>query len=231
MMNSKMLDIGIITSMYILLIAVAIFIKSDFALIAALLLALLTFFYSKYEKLIHSLILGRYNIVMRKERQYLAVPTCTVKLEASKYVGKAAAHIDPSRIKHTNENLLENIMFRINFPFSIKIDLSKNDTSKLIEKFETSLHMKEIQIANSADIHRINILRKQAAVIEEEIRQLANSEALMCTILLTTQFVSESEAECISGTSKQINELCNAFALAYNSEYSILQGEDLLAEV
>lgn len=158
-------------------------------------------------------------------------------ISASKRVGKSYMSFSVAILRprpgfaYKNESM-KDLIESIKDPFEFSISLNEIDKKRLLDSLETKRRVKEIMLSrlkpNSYD--KINNLRRQIEIIDDEISNIANSgKSFDVSIRLKAFSLSESEHESAYLSSKNIELLANKFSSSINVDYEVVKGEALLA--
>ncbi len=121
----------------------------------------------------------------------------------------------------------------IDKPFEFILQLRQVNERALLESLETKRRMKEIALNRvSGSYDRANELKREISVIEQDIGGIrGNGKALEVRIKIKATAVSGDRSDAARSSSRNIEQIANAFSTMLNASYEILRGEDLLSDL
>ncbi|MGC9010893.1 MAG: hypothetical protein ACP5JN_01980 [Candidatus Micrarchaeia archaeon] len=128
----------------------------------------------------------------------------------------------------------QQILEKVKVPFEYSIELKELSRKNILDDLETKLHIKEIELANarsegSKDVNRI---RREIAVIENEIKAISSgSKPFDVKFKIKCKAISTSLIDAATTSERNAEYVASLFASNFNAGYALLKGESLLEEI
>lgn len=155
-----------------------------------------------------------------------------VKRVGNTYFGVACAALRSGSEEQKGE-VLESIVYNTSFPFEFSLGLRGVDRERMLDSLEERRRLKEIEItrSDSRKLEKLNALRRELNIIENEIRSVREQKMLALSMRLKTFSSSSDEFEAGREAYRNIEQLASSFSSSLGMECEILNGERLLSEL
>ena len=132
-----------------------------------------------------------------------------------------------------NGEQISSLVSNVDFPFEFSIGLESVNHERMLDALEEKRRLVEIEIARSdpKKYDRINVLRRELSVMEDEIRSVRGERLFATKIKLKTFARSQSDFEAALETSRNANRIASSFSSVLGFEHEVLKGERLLNEL
>lgn len=156
-----------------------------------------------------------------------------VRKNGDNYLSISSALLCKNGSEETACETVETLVSNVNFPFEFTLGIASIDKNRLLEGLETKRRLKEIEISriDPKKCDRLNLLKRELNLIEEEINAIRANKPLAIMARIRTFCLSRSELEAARESERNIDQLTGMFSSMLGFDCEILKGEDLLKEV
>ncbi len=157
-----------------------------------------------------------------------------VKKAGTSYKSVSVAVLRLNRSVSVGSAEMLSLIEGISDPFEFSIGLREVNKRAMLEGLETKRRMREISLARlpQGAYDRANSIKREIDLFEKEIEGVqGRGKALDVSIRIRTVAVSHDEADASRSSFASLTHVADAFSTVLNASYSILKGEELLAEV
>jgi cell division protein FtsB len=215
----------------ILLVAVGAIILNVIIVSAALLIiGFLTIVYKAWY-LIEAIVFSHTNIVERYGSYELSGERNTAIIQNEGNFTAIAAALVTSVSRHPTQQEFESMISKIDFPFSFATSIKRADSSNLLKSLQTRYSMLEIKldrlIAEGASQRKISSLKREMAILEEEIKTMQSGKQLKLYRFISTYATSQSKIAAQAKALSQLDSIMSGFSVLLGAKLSTLSGSEL----
>ncbi len=201
------------------------------ALSAALLLVAAVYFRSGH--ILNNLLLKKGRVIEVYNGYTLSDDlAAAVKRASNGYVAVSCVLLSGGAAERNGEHI-EAMVTKTDFPFEFSLGLRSVDHGRVLDGLEERRRLKEIEIARSdpKNYDKVNGLRRELSVIDNEIRSVRGEKLLAMKMRLRTFAKSWSATEAAREAVRNAGFISGSFSSTLGLEHEILMGERLLNEL
>ncbi len=203
--------------------------------VAAALLVFLSALYYASGHIVNNALLRRSLVVeIRNGYRLSSALSSAVRRTGPAYLSVSVASMALRGGEGAGGNEMQSLLESLGEEFEFSIRVREVGKRKLLEGLETRRRMREIALARlpQGAYDRANALRREIAVLDGEISAVrAMAKALDVTVRVSAFARSEDEAEAARLSLASLAHVADSFSAVLKTEYTVLAGEELLAEV
>jgi hypothetical protein len=160
--------------------------------------------------------------------------TAIRKLDGA-FSATAAALLATSAKRGVDISSVESIIQQTRAPFKFVLQIERLSAKKILDAMQTKISMKRLEVSklsasySKRDAERIEVLKKETAELEKEVKAISASAPMRLHQYIMTSARSENRFTASEQALMQIRELSSRFGAFLGAEPVLLSGNELMA--